>query len=686
LGERARRLRRAGLGLLALGLAGCAGLASGAAVAPPAALGPEAPVEEQLRQRLIGRWDGRVDLTFPDATLMVDAVRREADRWVVEAAYGTTNLVLAAVPAALEVSGADIVLAFTTDLGAARLRLVADDDLRGTLTLAGDGRPRELTLRRRPATRGIRQPRPSTAVERVTRTLESQERPAVVAAAPPAASPAAEAVVASRLGALAEALPPLLLGRWEGSVDFTVSARLLVVDAVRPEGGGWVVQARFGVADADLGPVSVTLDLTEDRVDLRFQTSLASRVALRLHADETLRGALRLPFETRERRMELRRARPPRKDPPTIVLRAPVHESRVGQPEVVVAAAVSATSPLVEITVSLNGEEVHRQEGRAQRSLALTVPLALREGVNTVVVTARDADGGLRQEVAAVSYAPGAAPGPPPAAAAPVARERWAVVIGAGRYDHQGIPPLRYAAADAEAVHRTLVQVAGFKPENVILMTDRTERKPTLRNLRQVLGTFLARAPRKDDTVVIFFAGHGAPEVDPRGVERDGLAKYLVPVDADPDDLYATALPMDEIRTIFERIEAERVVVFLDTCYSGAAGGRTFSTKGIRAGGLDEGFLERIGRAKGRAIVTASRPSEVSLELAELGHGIFTYYLTRGLGGAADANRDGVVSLQELYEYLAREVAAKSRAVGGNQHPVLKGELEGVLPLAGVRR
>jgi uncharacterized caspase-like protein len=260
------------------------------------------------------------------------------------------------------------------------------------------------------------------------------------------------------------------------------------------------------------------------------------------------------------------------------------------------------------------------------------------------------------------------------------------VVIGAGRFDHRGIPPLRYAAADAEAVQRTLVQIAGFKPENVILMTDRTERKPTLRNLRQVLGTFLARAPKKEDTVLIFFAGHGAPEVDPRGVERDGLAKYLVPTDADPDDLYATALPMEEIRTIFERIEAERVVLFLDTCYSGAAGGRTFAAKGIRAGSVDDVFLERLGRAKGRAIITASRPSEVSLELAELGHGIFTYYLTRGLAGDADLNRDGVVSLQELYEYLAREVARKSRAVGGNQHPVFKGELEGVLPLAEVRR
>jgi uncharacterized caspase-like protein len=127
------------------------------------------------------------------------------------------------------------------------------------------------------------------------------------------------------------------------------------------------------------------------------------------------------------------------------------------------------------------------------------------------------------------------------------------------------------------------------------------------------------------------------------------------------------------------------VVAFLDACYSGAAGGRTFSSKKTRAGSVDDLFLERLTRSRGRAIVTASRPSEVSIELPELGHGIFSYFLVQGLGGAADLNRDGIISLQELYEYLEQQVTAKSRSVGGNQHPVMKGELEGVLPLAKVR-
>jgi uncharacterized caspase-like protein len=340
---------------------------------------------------------------------------------------------------------------------------------------------------------------------------------------------------------------------------------------------------------------------------------------------------------------------------------------------------------VARITVTLNGVEVHQQvERNPSKALGVSAPLAFRPGTNTLVVIASEPDGTSRQEVRTVVYEPpkvAVAPPPPPA---PPPSHRWAVIVGVGRYDHPGVPRLRYTVPDAEAFYKVLLARAGVKPEHVLLLTDTSERKPTLRNLKWALGTFLARSARKDDTVLIFFAGHGAPEADQRGLERDGLTKYLIPSDADPDDLYSTALPMDELQTIFGRIEAERVVVLLDACYSGAAGGRTFLSQKTRAVNVDDLFLERLTRTKGRAIITAARPNEVSLELGEFGHGLFTYYLVRGLEGAADLNRDGIVSLQELYEYVEQQVSQKSRSVGANQHPVLKGEPEGVLPLVKV--
>jgi hypothetical protein len=371
--------------------------------------------------------------------------------------------------------------------------------------------------------------------------------------------------------------------------------------------------------------------------------------------------------------------------PLTIAFRYPQDSARVTEDASVVAALVTSSKGIANIRVTLNGQEIGKLEERTpQKSMAVSVPVTLRPGANTLVVTATETDGAVQQEIRTVIYdAPKVAAVPPAAAPPPpkVVRNQWAVIIGVGKYEASSIPGLQYTVTDAEAIYKTLTTAGGFKKEHVLLLTDKSERKPTLRNIKWALGTFLGRSAQKDDTVLIYFAGHGAPEVDTRGIERDGLAKYLIPTDADPDDLYSTALPMDELQTIFGRIEAERVVVLLDACYSGSAGGRTFAAKKTRAGAVDDLFLERLTRSKGRAIITASRPTEVSIELPELGHGIFTYYVVQGLKGAADLNRDGIVTLQELYEYLEQQVTQKARSVGGNQHPVMKGELEGVLPL-----
>ena len=239
--------------------------------------------------------------------------------------------------------------------------------------------------------------------------------------------------------------------------------------------------------------------------------------------------------------------------------------------------------------------------------------MTLREGGNTIVLTAREPDGTVRQEVRTVTFErerSAARPAPPP----PSPRASWAVIIGVGRYENPKIPSLRYAVADAEAIYDVLI-ASGYKKDNVLLLTDRTERKPTLRNIKCGAGDVPGALGRQGRH------GHRLLRRPRRARDRsarrraDGLAKYLIPSDADPDDLFSTALPMDDLQTIFDRIEAERVVAFLDACYSGAAGGRTFAAKKTRAVNVDDLFLERLTRSKGRVIITASRSAEVSIEL-----------------------------------------------------------------------
>lgn len=254
---------------------------------------------------------------------------------------------------------------------------------------------------------------------------------------------------------------------------------------------------------------------------------------------------------------------------------------------------------------------------------------------------------------------------------------KWAVIVGIGEYYHPQIPKLKYARKDAQAVYDYLVDSrgGGFSREKVRLLLDEKASKV---NILSSLGTFLARSPLKNDTVFIFYAGHGAPETDYTRREADGFSKYLVPYDANPDDLYATAIPMSEIQTIFERIESDRLIFVADACYSGASGGRTFSSlKRARDIRITDTFMSALAQGRGRVIITAADANEVSLELDELGHGIFTYYLLEGLHGKADANRDGAVSIREAYDYLFDKVVRHSKQVGGNQHPVWKGDTVG---------
>ncbi len=260
-------------------------------------------------------------------------------------------------------------------------------------------------------------------------------------------------------------------------------------------------------------------------------------------------------------------------------------------------------------------------------------------------------------------------------------RNAYGVIIGIGKYKDSSIPALKYTTNDAREIYNILIdpQYGNFPRENIKLLLDE---QATLTEIKSAMGTYLARKAGKDDTVFIYFAGHGSPEIDPTGKADDRLEKFIVPYDAKKDDLFGYGLSMDEIRKIYERIESKKVVFFIDSCYSGEAGGRTFSRPDVTARNvtISDKFLEDLS-GEGRIIITACKPDELSLETNELEHGIFTYYLAEGLKGKADLNKDGVVTADELYSYVYEQVTKKARLLGASQHPLKKGTIIGEIPL-----
>jgi uncharacterized caspase-like protein len=266
-------------------------------------------------------------------------------------------------------------------------------------------------------------------------------------------------------------------------------------------------------------------------------------------------------------------------------------------------------------------------------------------------------------------FAPASRPAPdagaaPAAAPSGIVRNKWALVVGIGAFRDSRIPALRFTAKDAADVASALTGPAGrFRPENVRLIKDS---EATTVNIKAGLN-WLARSAGPDDLAVVYLSSHGSPrEMDTAGIS------YAVTYDTDissPDTLYATSLPMVEIAdAVRVRLRAQRAVVFLDTCYSGAAVPGAKDLRIEAAGlGIAPDMLARFRQGTGRVIVTSSSAREKSWEGEQYGNGIFTHFLLEGL-----KRNEGLSSIDEVFGYVRdRVVETVKKDKGASQVPTM---------------
>jgi hypothetical protein len=359
------------------------------------------------------------------------------------------------------------------------------------------------------------------------------------------------------------------------------------------------------------------------------------------------------------------------KNPPVIMIASPRDGGTLEANSTALTGVVEDEQGINQLEIFINGQPLEEKTGRGlrlkedapSRRIEFNEPIPLQPGENRIRVRVVDSEGLSSEKILVVKYVE-------------LRKNIWAVVVGIN--DYPKTRRLKWAVNDARAFYRHLLDVIQVPDENVTLLLNEGA---SLGRLRSTLGTQLKKMAGKDDMVIIYFAGHGATEKDVLSPDGDGLEKYILPYDVDPEDLYASALPMREISHIFYRIQSERIIFIADACYSGASGGRTISLSGIRAN-ISDAFLDRITAGKGTIIMTASGANEVSAEDEKLQHGVFTFYLLEGLAGAADADKDGLITVDEIYHYVSVKVP---RATGQEQHPVKKGTVEGRLILSIIR-
>ena len=146
--------------------------------------------------------------------------------------------------------------------------------------------------------------------------------------------------------------------------------------------------------------------------------------------------------------------------------------------------------------------------------------------------------------------------------------------------------------------------------------------------------------------------------------------------DSDPDLLARTALSRTELFKEIIKLNPKSVTMFLDTCYSGVSRDEKTllaSARPVRIIADEQEAPDNF------TIFSASQLDQISSGLKDAKHGIFSYYLMKGLEGNADANKDRSITNGELLAYMDQNVAQKASELGRQQNPSLSGDKDQIL-------
>ncbi|MEM9991849.1 MAG: caspase family protein [Bacteroidota bacterium] len=240
----------------------------------------------------------------------------------------------------------------------------------------------------------------------------------------------------------------------------------------------------------------------------------------------------------------------------------------------------------------------------------------------------------------------------------------WAVIVGISHYNH--MPTLNYTDDDAYRMFAFYKSPEGgaLPDDQIRLLIDE---QATRSNIKRAMEELFFRAG-PDDLVVLYFSGHG-------------LRGSFLPIDFDGTNnrLYHT-----EINNILESSHAKFKLCIADACHSGSLlNEEIFAQRSSMENVLAE-YYDALAKAlPSTALIMSSKSEETSLESNNLRQGVFSHYLLKGLKGSADYDKNRLVSVQELFNYVHSNVRSYT---GYRQSPLIQGTYDQKMPVAIVRR
>ncbi len=222
---------------------------------------------------------------------------------------------------------------------------------------------------------------------------------------------------------------------------------------------------------------------------------------------------------------------------------------------------------------------------------------------------------------------------------------RFAFIIANENYDGAPVP---YALNDGRMFREYCTKALGVPEKHVRMYEDATFGN-IIAAVEQVKE--ISAAYEGDVELIFYYAGHGVPD------EKRNSA-YLLPIDGNVSDIATTGYSLERLYGELANLNARNVTVFLDACFSGAKreDEMLLSGRGVAIKVKEEA-------PKGNMVVfSASTGDETAHQLADKTHGLFTYFLLKGI---KDAN--GKVTLGALSDYVTKQVKRQSVVINNKR-------------------
>jgi hypothetical protein len=247
------------------------------------------------------------------------------------------------------------------------------------------------------------------------------------------------------------------------------------------------------------------------------------------------------------------------------------------------------------------------------------------------------------------------------------AASRDAVAIIIGIQNYKRVPKADFANNDAKEFYEYAIRGLGIKPENIKLLVD--EEADEIEIVRAFENWLPLQVTKNKTDVYVFYSGHGLPS-------PDGQSLYFLPHGVDKQYLSRSAVGQKEVVALLTSSKPKSVTMFIDACYSGQTRSGEMIIESVRPLTVKS---EVNAYPSNFTVISASSNDQYSSSSPELKHGIFSFYLMKGMEGDADSNKDGKITAGEMHEYLSNKVSRQAMSMSRKQDTQLVGDANRVL-------